>query len=542
MSRPTLSRSSALPSPPARIARPWIGTPLADIRARAAVSVLALLAVLAAVSAPPRAPGVAAGAPRFAAAARAQATAEGARIALPLVARAVGRGDLLAAATAQPSPAPPSPAPSDEPLPSPLPPPTDTPPAAPPTPTMRACAGWPLAERIGVTRTRLDGTLRASDEYYPLPLAARADGGALVAWRDARTATVRVGATGVGDDRLVPAVRSFAAEEVHALVAHDDGGGALVVVDPDAEIYSPKYCRGPSTPDKAMCGKVDVWRFDADGTTVWRRTVTGRTNVDRDGAEFVWWYQHTARLVWTGDGYGLYYRNAVSSPRPGVPGEIDIHAADAFRLLSAAGEMVPHAWRWGCSHSWAVRLAFDGAFGTACHGDGFPNAFHVVRADAATFHGESNLQDGVDPTRRALGGLVAAPGGGFWLSYLAPSGGAGGGTRLHLARIDTAGRVASDTVLAAAANLPTQYPFRAYLAAYGDGRLLAGWPSGGRLQLAVLDAHTGALVDGPTDAAAAGAQIDAWNEFVALAHGDVGWAHAADRAAELAVVRVRGCR
>ena len=503
-------------------------------RGVATVTTVATVAVLTAI--------LIAGATTWPATAQDRDAAPTSRIHLPLVARAVDRRDLPRAVEAPPT-ALATATETSNPAPSPTVPAAPTPTSPPPSPTVRACAGRSLAERVGITRSPIDNPLRASDEYFPLPVAPRADGSALVAWREQRSATVRVGAF-AAHGGFVPPALSFSAEEVHALVAHDDGGGALAVVDGDPDIYSPKYCRGASTPDKALCGKMDVWLFDADGKTAWRRTVTGKTNVDRDGAEFVWGYQHTSRLLWTGDMYGLYYRNASSSPRPGVAGEIDIHAADAFRVLSPQGNVLTHAWRWGCSHSWAVRLAFNGAFGTACHGDGYPNAFHVVVADRTAQLGEATLQANVDPTQRALGGLVADADG-FWLLYQAadrgPSGSSpgSGAMRLHLARIDSAGVIASDDVLAAATDLPTQYPFRPYLAAYGSGQLLAGWHSGGRLQLAVLDGRTGALVDGP---AAADAKIDAWNEFMAFPDGDVGWAFAADRAAAIDFVRVEGCR
>ncbi|MEO8084900.1 MAG: hypothetical protein ABI780_13840 [Ardenticatenales bacterium] len=503
----------------------------------AAAATAATIATVAAIVGPPFLAAIAILASFAALAALAPSTA-GARpddapthrIHLPLVARALDRRDLAppvaALPTSPPTDAPPA---TDVPLPT-------SPP--PPTPTAAACK--PLSERIHVATSDVGAPLRANDEYFPLPVAPRADGGSLVAWRDARSAMVRVG-TFDADGALIGAPLSFAAEEVHAIVADADGGGggALAVVDNDPDIYSAKYCRGPSTSDKALCGKMDVWRFDAAGKTVWRRTVTGKTNVDHDGAEFIWWYQHTARLVWTGQEYGLYYRNADSSPRPGVAGEIDIHAADAFRVLSKDGDILTHAWRWGCSHSWAVRLAFDGngRFGTACHGDAYPNAFHVVVADRDRQFGEATIEENVDPTKRALGGLVAADGG-FWLSYQSEDAGT---MRLHLARIDDDGAVRSDDVLAAATGLPTAYPFRPYLAAYGDGQLLAGWRSGGRLQLAVLDGSTGALVEGPIDTAL---EIDNWNEFVSYpgGDGDVGWAWASVGGTMVTMVRVGGCR
>ena len=442
----------------------------------------------------------------------------GYRVFLPQAALSLRRQD--------PTPAPPTPAATttDQP--------TVTATAPLPTPTASAAPCPGLAERVTVTTASLGAPIRANDEYSPLPVAPRPGGGALVAWREQSDRRIRVG-TFDARDRLAGVPLTFGGEEVHALVAHDDGGAMAVVAD-DPDIYSPKYCRGPSTPDKPYCAKLDLWRFDGDGATRWRTTVTDKRNVDSIGAHFIWWYQHTARLVWTGAEYGLYFRSALSTARPGAPGEIDIHAGDAFRFLDGAGGALDSAWRAGCSHSWAVRLAFNGHFGAACHGDAYPNAFRVNVLDRELRLGEARLRDGLDPTKRALGGLVPTSGG-FWLLYMAQENRA---MALHLAFIDNAGRITRDQPLGQATELETAYPFRAYLAEYGADEMLAGWYRAGGLQLAVLDRATGSLVSGPV---AITARIDTWSEFVPFPNGDVAWAWSPGATDRLDMVRVAAC-
>lgn len=447
---------------------------------------------------------------------------------LPLNAGNIDLNLLPPPATSVPPTATPQPSDTPEPTLEPTIEPTPTPT---PEPTHAPCP--PLAERVRVTSNDVGGAFRANDEYFPLPVAPRPGGGALVAWREQAALKVHVG-TFDAADRLVGTPLTFAAEEAHALVAHEDGG-ALVVVENDRDIYSAKYCRGASTPDKSYCAKLDLWRFDDTGQTTWRTTVTGKKNVDSDGAHFIWWYQHTARLLWTGSEYGLYYRSAESSPRPGTPGEIDIHAADAFRIVDGTGQVQPSAWNWGCSHSWAVNLAFNGHFGTACHGDGYPNAFHVNVLDRDRRLGDAALHENLDPTKRALGGLVPTTGG-FWLLHMAQ---AGEVMQLHLAFVDNTGKVTQDKPLTFATGLPTQYPFRAYLAAYGTDQLLAGWFSDGKLHLATLDRATGDLVAGPVSTTA---RIDLWSEFVPDPNGDVVWAWSPGNRSTLDLVRVGACR
>lgn len=444
---------------------------------------------------------------------------------LPLLGRAADLRDLPSPPTARPTPLPsasPAPSATDAPTVTPLP---------SPKPSPAACPA--LAERLRITASDLPAAFRANDEYFPLPLAPRPEGGSLVAWREQAGPVVRVGRFD-DTDRLLGTPLSFAAEEVHALVAHEDGG-ALVTVANDPDIYSPKYCRGASTPDKALCGKLDLLRFDDGGREQWRRTMTKKVNVDANGAHFIWWYQHTARLVWSGQNYGLYWRTAEFSPCPGVPGEIDIHAADLLRLLDSDGKPVDKGGVRACSHSWAVRLAYSERFASVCHGDAYPNAFHLITHELDRPRGESNLLNGLDPVKRALGGLVPRPGG-FWLLYMAQPGAA---MELHLAAIDMAGKVTRDDKLPFATGLATAYPFRPYLAAYGEGRLLAGWHKAGALQLAVLDGETGALLEGP--AAAGGAKIDNWAEFMSYPNGDVGWAWSPGGTKRLELLRVAGC-
>jgi hypothetical protein len=158
---------------------------------------------------------------------------------------------------------------------------------------------------------------------------------------------------------------------------------------------------------------------------------------------------------------------------------------------------VPSAWNWGCSL--AVNLALQRHFGSACHGDGYPNAFHVNVLDRDRRLGDAALHENLDPTKRALGGLVPTADG-FWLLHMAQA----AKMELHLAFIDNAGKVTRDQILAFATGLPTQFPFRAYLAEYGTNQMLAGWYSAGELQLAVLDRATALTPAGHT------ARIDHW--------------------------------
>jgi len=380
------------------------------------------------------------------------------------------------------------------------------------------------------------GNAAANDEYTPAVIAPRGDGSAWLAWTDKAAASIRMASLTAADalDRALPGVPGL---EVHAMLA-TPGGAALAVVADDPDIYSPKYCRGSSTPDKNVCGKMELVRLGTDGAALSRTTLTKKGNVDSIGAQFIWWYGHTARLATDGATIGVYYRSAMSTARPGVAGEVDIHAGDTLKFVDASGKAVAGGWDWGCSHSWSVRTAWNGTqWGATCHGDAYPNAMQHARLStpAAAPDTLQWLAD-TDPTQRALGGLVGASDG-FWMNFIQPA--ANGGLSLQLAKLPNRGTAPVRQVgIGAATGLDAGYPFRPYMAALGNDRLLLGWKSGGALMLAVAQATDGTIVEGPV---ASGLSIDSFQDMVTAPNGDVVWAHGRG-GSQITVNRVAACR
>ncbi len=269
-----------------------------------------------------------------------------------------------------------------------------------------------------------------------------------------------------------------------------------------------------------------------------RTTLTKKANADSVGAQFIWWYGHTARLATDGKTIEVYFRSAMSTARPGVAGEVDIHAGDTLRFVHAdSGALVPGGWDWECSHSWSVRAGYNGSqWAAVCHGDGDPNAMQYAHM-AAPAARQDTLQwlNDTDPSQRALGGLVSASNG-FWLHYIEP---AGGKLSLKLAKLPNSGSVMQPVrAIAAATSIDTAYPFRPYMEAYGTNQLLMGWKSGGKLVLAVADAATGKMLDGPVKMALS---IDPFQEMTTTASGDVVWAHS-DGGGTISVNCVAACK
>lgn len=392
-----------------------------------------------------------------------------------------------------------------------------------------------LANRVRTTTVSVSNA-SVNDEYTPTVIAPKSDGTALLAWTDATQSVIKVANLSAGDT-LKSYLPDISGLQVHAALT-DSKGTVLAVVSNDPDIYSSKYCYSSATPSNAVCGKMDLVGIDNAGASRFRTTLTKKGNADSVGAQFIWWYGHTARLATDGSRYGVYYRGAMSTARPNVAGEVDIHAGDTLKFVGTDGAVQSGGWDWGCSHSWSVRLGYNGTWGAACHGDAYPNAMQLARLTTSSA-AENDLQwlSGTDASSRALGGLVPITGSGFWMNYIQTN--SSGALVLKLAKLpDSGSTISTDLTIAAATGLDSSYPFRPYMAALGNDKLLLGWKSGGKLVLAVANANTGAITEGPVST---NAPISTFQDFVTTASGDVVWAHS-DGGQSIQVNRVAACK
>ena len=395
-------------------------------------------------------------------------------------------------------------------------------PTPPRNPSPSVCAA-DLSTQLHTSSIPVPGQVPQSSEDFPVVIVPRSDGNSLLAWSDTSRNLIRLAQVSA-DDQLKTDLQSIPGLQVHAGLA-DGTNDVLAVVSNDPDIYSPKYCKSDQTPDKAICGNMDLVKINRDGSTVFRTNLSRKTNVDQDGANFIWWYGHSARIASDGNQYGVYFRTAGSYTRPNNPQEVDIHAGDALRFLSKSGQLIPDAgWQWGCSHRWSVRLATsNGHWAAACHGHPYPNAMQLalLNTPAAQPVRQQWLTE-TDPASRALGGIVAAPDSGFWMNYIVAQ---NSNPTLHLAHYSgSTGKIDKDIVVPATNRLnasPLRYPYRPYMAAYGSGKLLMGWKTQDGLRLAVADATTGQLIQSPITTQM---QIDDFDEFVSTPSGDVVWA------------------
>lgn len=391
-----------------------------------------------------------------------------------------------------------------------------------------------LAGRIRTTTLSVNNA-SVNDEYTPTVIAPKPDGGSLLAWTDSSAGVIKVARLS-SSDTLQSYQPDISGAQVHAVLA-DSLGAVLAVVSNDPDIYYSSYCYSSATPDNYICGKMDLVGIDSSGNSRFRTTLTNKTNVGTAGAQFIWWYGHTARLATDGSRYGVYYRGAMSTAKADGTSGVDIHAGDTLAFVGTDGTKQSGGWDWGCSHSWAVRLAYNGTWGAACHGDAYPNAMQLARLTTST-SAASDLQwlNDTDATGRALGGLVPVTGNGFWMDYIQTS---NGSLVLKLAKLpDSGSTIGTDLTISAATGLDSTYPFRPYMAALGSDRLLLGWKSGGKLVVAVANAGTGAIIEGPLTTSVS---VGTFQDFVTTPGGDVVWAHS-DGGTTIQVNRVAACR
>ncbi|HTF95079.1 MAG TPA: hypothetical protein VL995_03020 [Cellvibrio sp.] len=366
----------------------------------------------------------------------------------------------------------------------------------------------------------ITGSAKPNDEYTPAIITPLASGESLLTWSDATANKIHL-MTLDNNDQSKSSLPDIDGLEMHSAIEISNGF-ALAVMENDPDIYSTKYCKSSATPDKAVCGKMDLVLLDSNGNLKKRTTLTEKGNVDSVGAQFIWWYGHTARLATNGPLIMAYFRSAMSTARDGVAGEVDIHAGDTLKFIDAnTGDIQPGGWEWGCSHSWSVRAAHNGTtWGAACHGDAYPNAMQLVRRTTPA-SSSSTIQwlTTEDPAKRALGGLVPANNG-FWLNYIQNE---NSKLTLKLGQFnDSLSQLQQSFTISVATNLDSTYPFRVYMAAYGNNQLLLGWKSAGKLVIAVADATTGDLVEGPVTTTL---NIDNFQEIFSAGNGDVVWAH-----------------
>lgn len=390
-----------------------------------------------------------------------------------------------------------SPTPSDTPTPE---------PTATATPVVCGPLGTRLRVRtVDVSPEIVKVSANRGRTAFPVYHAPRLDGGALVGWADA-AGLVHV-TTVDSDDRRAAPDMTVAGDEIRGLVAHDDGGAALLVVKGTV---------------------LSLVRFDATGGQLFKKDLIGLQSQTVTGSKWVDDWGHEARLLWAAGEYSVYSGHTQYFGAQGKhQGDLRWHFdADGNRL-----EGRDKGWDWGCSHSLDLRLAHNGLrFGPVCLTDAYPeppgiyfnhNEVRIRREPSGDGRGNSDAR---------LGGWVPLEDG-FLLNFASPEGRPS--TDVGLVKLFADGQLGVLHWLTDTPGITEDAP---HLARYGRDEFLASWMATGDHLLAVVD-EDGLVKEGPTRIEAA---VGARDDFQTMPDGDVAWAYG-DNGSNLSLVRVDAC-
>lgn len=340
---------------------------------------------------------------------------------------------------------------------------------------------------------------------FPVYHAPRLDGGALVGWADA-AGMVHVTIVDSDDRRAAPDM-TVSGDEIRGLVAHADGGVALLVVK--GQVLS-------------------LVRFDASGGQLFKKDLIGLQGQSVVGSKWVDDWGHEARLLWAEDQYSVYSGHTQFFGAQGKhQGDLRWHFDGTGNRLEGRDK----GWDWGCSHSLDLRLAHNGLrFGPVCLTDAYP-------APPGIYFNHNEVRIRVEPSGDGRGYSAARLGGwvplrdGFLLDFASPEGRPS--TDVGLVKLYADGEIGVLHWLTDTAGVTEDAP---HLARYGRDEFLASWMAGSDHLLSVVD-EDGLIKEGPTKIEA---MVGARDDFQTMPDGDVAWA-SGDNGSNLSLVRVDAC-
>ncbi|WP_437332309.1 hypothetical protein [Sorangium sp. So ce394] len=422
--------------------------------------------------------------------------------------------------------------------------------------------GDPGPGACAVTRDRIRITevdvgvrvINNEDEAALMPLVISPipseSGGSRLAWMsdDDRVHVVELDA----DDQAVGPSFGLPANDFSDLYADAEGGVLLLTRDAEGggtlNCGAPENLCGTPPSPPIPCHDMYMVRFDGARET-WATKLTSSsaalppysTGPTGPNVYMIWWYAHHGRIAFDGSRYAGYFGAAISVSQGGC---INIHQGDRMQVVDARGALQRGGFDWGCSHSGYERILWDESarkFVTVCKTD---NGNRIAFApDYKTIYP-------VDLAYSNLGNLVAASGGGYWLtaSNIRPGQPAGSNGLADVRLLHfTGGAADKDLVIASEPGLNHRAP---HLAAYGASRMLAAWESTSRagdiarndpertLYVQTRDRATGEAEGEPIEVDLLG---NRYQDFVAFPDGSVAVAAPGSASTTIRVLRILPC-
>jgi hypothetical protein len=363
---------------------------------------------------------------------------------------------------------------------------------------------------------------RESDtEPFPMSIAAMPSGGSRLAWlgTDDNVYVAELDC----NDQLVGTPFAIPGIDLGDIYADDQGGVVSVIReatnDGTDNCGGGTLCGGTSSPCRAMW----LVRFDNVGNILWETQVTNLSDSlggYDNGARFIWWYQHQARIASDGQNYAVYFGVAITVTGSGGSC-IDIHQGDRMQVVDSSGNLVPRhedAFEVGCSHAWSPRLLWDdrtSSFVMVCATD---NNCRIARPSPYRTLAEGECNGTL------FGGDVILGTEGYWVTWSQDD-------QVNLQHFTDDG---PDFAVNGIGD--SQHP---HLVSYGQNNLLVGWGSGSGINAQVRDLATGQTV---LSEFSIGVSDHDFQSFKAWADGSVAYPAAGDSSTSINVARVMPCQ
>ncbi|WP_257386787.1 hypothetical protein [Tahibacter caeni] len=377
-----------------------------------------------------------------------------------------------------------------------------------------AVAAGPIADRITTVTLTLPATLadtapsaclggycRIGPRLY---LAPRSDGSHWLGWTDSGgNGHVSLLANGA-----IAGTFDYAGEEARGLVAHDDGGFAVLL-------------------RRASDSTIRLTRRSAGNAAAFSTAIANPVAIAQMNLG-------DARLAYGNSRYAAYF--AVH----GISGIYDGHEGDQLAYIGSSGSVLGGGWSWGCSHQMAGLVGYHpglNAFGALCVSDCYASKGILYNNSRNLF----GIDGGCDGTVWGQFGQLAAGDATWKLAFVAQGTPAFPAQGVGLLSF-TASAAVAPTVswLTNTGGLTERDPVLARIGSGAPERFLVGWRNDSTFQLALVDG-SGAYLAPPENVAGV-SWGDRDDPLRSTADGKVAWVSAAagTRTLKLHVYAERG--
>lgn len=360
-------------------------------------------------------------------------------------------------------------------------------------------AAGPIADRISTVTLTLPATVANTMPSYCLGgycsigprlyLAPRSDGSHWLGWTD----SLGNGHASLLANGAIASTFDYAGEEVRGLVAHDDGGFAVLL-------------------RRAADSTIRLTRRSAANAAAFSTAITNPLAIAQMNIG-------DSRLTYGNSRYAAYF--AVH----GTSGIYDGHEGDQLAYVSSSGAVLSGGWSWGCSHQVAGLVGYHAgmnAFSAICLSDCYASKGILYNNSRNLF----GIDGSCDGTAWGQFGQLAAGDTAWKLAFVAqgtptyPAQGVG-----LLSFTSSAAVTPTVSWLTNTGGINERDPVLARIGSGTPERFLVGWRNGSAFQLALVDGSGNYLA--PVESVPGVAWGNRDDSLRSSADGKIAWVSAA---------------